>query len=124
MDEQENKSMELEATPVAEVAMESDAVMPDGVPEVADLPADAPAEPEEAKAEKGPMVYLAMGAGATAKEILWLDGDTVGSVLDREKVRIPHGKWATLGKVRVKNLHKTPVQPGDVIVVEGKPGNG
>lgn len=74
--------------------------------------------------EQGPIVYLSVGAGTKPLEVAWKQGDTVASILKRANIVVDRGKVPTLGKVKVKNPAKAQVQPNDVIVVEGKPGNG
>ncbi|MFV0485209.1 MAG: hypothetical protein ACK5MU_03235 [Candidatus Saccharimonadales bacterium] len=74
--------------------------------------------------KKGPVVYLSVGAGTKPREVDWVEGDTVETILNRANVVVEKGKVPTLGKLKVKNPAKTPVVANDVIVVEGKPGNG
>lgn len=54
----------------------------------------------------------------------WQEGDTVATVLKRAEVIIANGQTANLGRRRVKDPAKTKVQPGDTIVIAGKPANG
>lgn len=74
--------------------------------------------------EQKQVVYLSVGAGTKPQEIEWQKGDTVASILKRANVVVERGKVPTLGKQKVKNPAKAPVVAGDMIVVEGKPGNG
>lgn len=54
----------------------------------------------------------------------WKDDDTVATVLVRAGVQMSSGQTATLGRRRVKDPAKTKVNPGETIVVAGKPANG
>ena len=67
---------------------------------------------------------LISGAGIKTKKIDWQESDTVQTVLNRAEVTLRSGQTATLGKTRVTDPAKTPVSPGDTIVIAGKPGNG
>lgn len=70
------------------------------------------------------VVTVAIGAGNAPIQVPWQESDTVASVLKRAQIVVEHGKTPTLGKKRITNPEKTKVQPGDVIVVAGKPANG
>lgn len=69
-------------------------------------------------------VTVAVGAGQNPIQVSWQPDDTVASVLERAQIKVERGKTPTLGKERVRNPKKTPVKPGDVIVVAGMPANG
>lgn len=71
-----------------------------------------------------PTVTIAIGAGNKPIQVAWQSGDTVASVLKRAEIVVERGKTPTLGKKRITKPGKTPVQPGDVIVVAGMPANG
>ena len=79
---------------------------------------------QKTQTNEAPVVHLSIGAGTTPIDVEWMDGDTVATVLERAGVVVEAGKTPTLGKVRVKNPKTTLVQPGEVIVVTGKPSNG
>lgn len=73
---------------------------------------------------KKEIVYVAVGAGTKPVEVDYKQGDTVASVLKRAELSYSDNQSPTLGKKRVRNPEKTPVNPGDTIVVAGRPANG
>lgn len=75
-------------------------------------------------ATSGPVVKVANGAGNDPVEISWQQGDTVATILKRANITIEPGRTATIGRRRIKNPAKTAIQPGEVIVIAGKPSNG
>ena len=79
---------------------------------------------QQAKQPSGPIVKIANGAGNEPVTISWQQGDTVASVLKRANITIESGRTATIGRRRVRKPEKTAIQPGEVIVIAGKPSNG
>ena len=75
-------------------------------------------------ATSGPVVRIANGAGNEPVAISWQQGDTVATVLKRANITIEQGRTATIGRRRIKKPEKTAIQPGEVIVIAGKPSNG
>lgn len=71
-----------------------------------------------------PQVLVSAGAGTEPIYVTWQEGMTVASALAAAEVTPIGGETATLGRRRVEDPDTTAVQPNDIIVVAGMPGNG
>ena len=69
-------------------------------------------------------VRVACGAGREPKNIPWTEGMTVARVLEAAEIDVDDDHTATLGRRRVIDPETESVQPNDIVVVAGKPGNG
>ena len=56
--------------------------------------------------------------------IIYQDGDTVQSVLDRAKVTVNKDDSCALGRQRIEDPSTVMVKPGDTIVISSKVNNG
>lgn len=72
---------------------------------------------------EGNTVSVVVGSNKPIK-VDYRQGDTVQSILDRAGASIKQGQSASLGRRRVGDPKKTKVQPGDTIVIAGRPSNG
>lgn len=77
-----------------------------------------------AEIAKKSQVLVSAGAGVEPVYVDWQEGMTVARVLVVAEVTLAEGETATLGRCRVEDLEATVVQPNDIIVVAGMPGNG
>ena len=84
----------------------------------------ATCKPQTTSATVGPIVSIARGTDKETLEVVWLEGDTVASVLERAHVRLSHGLTAVLARRRVQNPAEANIRPGERILIAGKPGHG
>lgn len=71
-----------------------------------------------------PRVLVSAGAGTEPIYVEWQEGMTVSDALAVADVFPSGGETATLGRRRVEDPETTEVQPNDIVVVAGMPGNG
>ena len=69
-------------------------------------------------------VLVSAGAGMDPIYVDWQEGMTVAGALAEAQVALDEGETATLGRCRVEDPKTTVVQPNDIVVVAGMPGNG
>lgn len=74
---------------------------------------------------KQQFIRISPGGGQPVMRIEWQENDTVAAVLLRAGITtIGRGRTIALGSRRVRHPDKTPIQPGEAIVIAGKPNNG
>lgn len=76
------------------------------------------------KTNNGATVNVVNGTGNDAVPFPYNEGDTVASILKKANIKLDHGSTVTLGRKNVQKPGKTPVKPGDTLVIAGKVSNG
>lgn len=76
---------------------------------------------KEATAKK---VKVVNGVGNDAVSFTYTAGDTVASILKKANIKVDRYDTVTLGRKRIRHPEKTPVQPGDTLVIATKVSNG
>lgn len=70
------------------------------------------------------VVRVSTGAGAESKDIPYVEGDSIQSILTKAEVEVPAGKVVTLGSNVVNDLNETKIKGGDILVISKAPSNG
>lgn len=79
---------------------------------------------EETTAEAKQVVLIANGAGTEPIEVQWTEGMTVAAALEAAEIELNKGETAVIGESLVENPEETPVEPGQMVVIDSMPSNG
>lgn len=70
------------------------------------------------------VVTLVKGVGSEPLKYVYIEGDTVKSILERANIELANGMTVSLGRRRVEDFGSTEVKPGDLLVITKKICNG
>lgn len=77
-----------------------------------------------AQANEKQVVLIAEGAGTEPIEVEWAEGMTVTGALGAAEIELEEGETAVIGETLIENPDETPVEPGQMIVIDSMPANG
>lgn len=74
--------------------------------------------------EQKQVVLIAEGAGTEPIEVPWAEGMTVTTALEAAEIELGEGETTVIGETMIENPDETPVEPGQMIVIDSMPANG
>lgn len=71
-----------------------------------------------------PIIRIANGTGKDAIDLAWSEGMTVSAALIAAEITVKKDHTVTLGRRRITDPDTELLQPNDILVIAGMPGNG